>query len=161
MIYYQQNNIIVRRSQRSDVDYLKSRLRQSDVDEVMASNGHTPEEALKLSLDKSIWAATVQNGHPLAMFGINPESILGSRAIVWMLASDDLKTIERRFIRNSKKFIKMMLEYYSYLYNYVDNRNEKSIEWLQYCGADIREPAPYGKAGLPFRYFSFNRSGVK
>ena len=120
----------------------------------------TPEEALKQGLEKSIFCCTVLNGNPIFMFGIVPETVLGYKASVWMLGSDDLNNIKRRFLRNSKHFINMMLDFYPYLYNYVDNENKDSIAWLRYMGARIKEPEPYGKEQQPFRYFYFNRRKI-
>jgi len=157
MIYYDQNGIVVRTAIKSDVDYLKTRLRKSDIDEVWASDHFDPETALRISLEKSLWSATVQNGHPIAMFGINPEIILGDKAVVWFLATDDLKLIERRFLRNSKKFIKLMLGYYGVLYNYVKADHHEAIAWLTFLGAKIDEPKPYGKEQKLFRFFKFER----
>jgi len=155
--YYNQDGIRVRSSTKADVAYLKDHLRESDKQEIWASHNKTPEESLKIGLQKSIFCCTVENSNPIAMFGIVPENILGQEASVWMLATDDLKKIKRRFARNSKVFVHMMLEYYSYLYNFVDDRNKESIKWLKYLGAKFEEPRPYGKEGKPFRFFSFRR----
>lgn len=155
-VFYNQDGIIVRRTCPSDADRLV--LRDSDVQEIWASDHLTPKEALKLSLAKSILALTVEDqGEPIAMFGINPESILGNRAVVWLLASDGLDRIKRRFARHSRQFVQMMLEYYPFLFNYVDARNQKSIEWLKFCGAKIEDAKPYGAESLPFHFFSFKR----
>lgn len=155
--YYNQDGIVVRHSTKADVDYLKDHLRQSDIQEIWSSDHITPEEALKQGLEKSIFCCTVLNGSPIAMFGIVPETVLGQKASVWFLASKDLKNIKRRFLRHSKYFINLMLDFYPYLHNYVDNNNKDSIDWLRYCGARIKEPEPYGKEQQPFRYFYFNR----
>lgn len=154
---YDKDGIVVRRSTKKDVEYLKTHLRQSDVDEIWASNHITPEGALEKGLDNSIFCCTVLNGQPIAMFGIVPHSILGYEASVWMLASDDLKKIKKRFLRHSKYFINMMLDFYPSLFNFVDDRNKDSINWLKYCGARIYDPKPYGVENKPFRYFVFKR----
>lgn len=155
-VYYNRSGIKVRKTRRSDIDYLKDRLRQSDIEEIWASNHLTPQEALDGGWKKSLICLTIQNGHPVAMMGINPESFLGSRAVIWLLGSDDLDKISLRFVRNSRKFVDLFLDYYPYLYNYVDERNVKSIEWLKYLGAKFDNPIPFGEEGLPFRRFYFN-----
>lgn len=157
--FYDKDGIIVRRAIKDDVEFLCDKLRQSDVNEVWASSHKTPEEALTYSLDKSIFALTIVNSNPIGMFGIAPDIILGDKASVWFLASDELESIGRRFIKNSRRFIDIMLDYYPYLFNFVDERNQESIKWLRLCGATIEEPQPYGKENLPFRYFYFERGG--
>lgn len=158
MIYYDHNSIIVRNSKKSDVEYLKTRLRESDVREVWASNNHSPEEALQLSLDKSIFCLTVHNGHPLAIFGITTENILGKKATIFMLSSPELDMIRIRFARNSRFFINMLLEFYPFLENYVHKDNPQSIRWLKMCGASVNNPAPYGIEKENFHYFSFRKA---
>jgi hypothetical protein len=157
--YYNRDNIIVRTATKQDAEYLKDKLKSSDVDEIWASHHYTPEQGLREALEKSIFALTIQNGNPIAMFGIVPDSILGNSASVWFLSSTDLYKIRKRFLRNNKKFIKLMQEFYPTLYNYVDARNVKTIEWLKFCGAKFSEPKPYGVEGKDFRHFYFPTGG--
>ena len=158
MIYYDKDNIIVRTSNIDDVEYLSTRLRQSDIDEVWASHNHTPHEALKISLERSTLCLTiVDNNIPIAMFGINPDFILSDKAVIWFLSSDGIYKIKKRFLRNCKIFINMMLDQYEILYNFVDARNTDSIKWLKSLGADISAPFVFGSERMKFCYFSFKR----
>jgi len=157
-LLYDQDGITVRRSTKEDALYLSKRMRQSDIDEIWASHNITPEDALDNGVKNSIFCCTVSNGNPIAMFGIVPETILGSKASVWMLASDDLNKIQRRFARHSRHFIDMMLDFYPYIYNHVDERNKISIAWLKFCGAKLHKPEPFGVEKKPFRYFYFNKA---
>lgn len=155
---YSQDGIVVRSSTIEDVDYLCTRLRESDVHEVYASHHYSPFMALYLSLYKSVIALTVEDhGIPLAMFGLNPETIMGSRGVVWLLASTDLNYRKVRFVRHTKKFIKLMMTNYTFIYNFVHENNTESIEWLRRSGAVIYEPRPYGVEGENFRFFYFER----
>ena len=155
---YNQDGIRVSYSVQKDVDYLKTRLRKDDIVEIWASNHLTPREALQKSLNESFISLTIHNGSPIAMFGVNGHSILGEKACIWMLGSDDLEKIKIRFLKNNHNFINYFLGYYPYLYNHVDDRNKKSIKWLKFLGAKIDEPKPYGKDGKDFRYFMFKRN---
>jgi hypothetical protein len=157
-LFYNQDGIIVRRSVKKDVDLLSKNMRQSDKNEVWASHHHMPHDALSLSLEHSILCLTVEKqGEVVAMFGICPDSILGTSATIWLLASDKLEEIKKRFVRHSRKFVQMMLDFYPYLYNSVDARNIKSIEWLRFIGANIEDAKPYGVEQMPFHYFSFTK----
>jgi hypothetical protein len=157
-LFYKRDGIIVRPSTEADVEFLKDKLRQDDVNEVWASNHHLPCEALYDSLKYSIFVLTVVNkDEPVAMFGINPSSLMGKKAVVWMLASDGLEKIKIRFLKHSREFISLMLSYYPYLHNYVDDRNKASIAWLLFCGAKMFPAEPYGVEGKLFRHFEFER----
>lgn len=156
-ILYNEDGIIVRTSINSDIE--KMELKQSDIDEIWASHHHKPQEALKLSLKKStICFTVVDNGKPIAMFGINPNNIIDTKAVIWLLSTPMLKMRAYRFIKHSKKFIRMFLDFYPYLFNYVDDRNKESIDWLKRCGAVIDDPRPYGLENKLFRHFYFQRN---
>ena len=158
MIYYDQDGIVVRSSTESDVKYLGPRLRCSDANEVWASHHHGAEESVRLSFEKSLVCLTiVRHGTPIGMFGINPESILSNRAVIWFLASEDIEKIKIRFLRRSKDFINKMLESYGVLYNWCEATNYDSLLWLKMLGAKIEEPAKFGMEQRPFRYFEFVR----
>ena len=157
-IYYDQNNIIVRRAFPSDADMLANKLRKSDTNEVWASHNFTPWDAIYSGISNSILSLTITNkGSVVGCFGINAESMLGKKAIIWFLSSDELDKIEYRFLRHSRRFVKMFLALYPFLFNYVDVRNKKSIRWLKYCGAKLDKPQPFGVMNKPFRYFYFQK----
>lgn len=150
-------NIIIRNARRSDIGLFKDRICESDRVEIMSSHGHTPESALIYSIEKTIYCKVAENGEPICIFGINPDSLLGEKAIVWMLSTDKLKEAKIKFFRESKKYITELLEWYPLLYNYVDARNTKSIQWLRWLGAVIEEAKPFGLEGKQFHYFYFKR----
>lgn len=152
------SEIIVRPSVQEDVSYLAEHLRQSDINEIWASNHIKPQDALEQGIDGSIYCRTAENGNPICIWGIAPVYIVGDSATVWMLATDDLEKYKVKFIRESRKYINEMLEFYPMLFNYVDARNLKSIAWLKMCGATMLDAQPYGVEGLPFHYFFFERS---
>lgn len=154
---YSRDGIVVRDSTKGDAVSLAERMRRSDIDEIWASHHHTPMDAL-LACRESAICLTVSNGKPLAMFGITPDNFLGDSAVIWMLGSEDIERIQTRFLRHSRSFVEMFLRFYPRLYNYVDARNEVSILWLKWIGAEVYPAMPYGAEQLPFRYFEFKRS---
>jgi len=160
MVYYDKNGIKVRVSMPEDVSWMQSRLRKADVMEVWASHHHQPDVALGLSFALSTFCLTVDvKGTPVAMFGVCPVNLLADRGIVWMLATDGICEIKKPFLKECRKFIKMMLEQYPIIENHVDARNIVSIEWLKWCGATIEEAQPWGADNLPFNHFYFRRMG--
>lgn len=156
---YNRDGIVVRDMTREDVDELKDRLRPSDVQECWSSNHHTPEEALWMCYDESIMRYTVTiNSVPAMVFGIASPGFISSKASIWLLATPEMKKIQRRFIRHSREFIQFFLSFYPLLFNYVDARNHESIQWLHWCGAEISEPEPRGPENDMFHYFQFRRA---
>ena len=158
MNYYNKNGIIVRDSKTGDVEAMKDNLRQSDIDEIWASHHHTPEAALRLSVEMSVKCLTIEyKDKVISMFGIVPATLLAESATVWLLATDEFKKISKAIIKEGRKFIDLFLEVYPTLENYVDTRNVQSIKWLKMCGAKIEPPEPYGIDNILFHYFTLRR----
>lgn len=156
---YNKDGIIVRKSTLNDCVYLADHMRQADIDEIWASHHASPYYALSLCWRKSPFCYTVERERrPVAIFGIYPVHFIGTDASVWMLATDEICLIRKRFARHSRQIVKRMLELYPFLYNYVDVRNEESIKWLLWCGAKLRTPEPYGMDKQLFHHFEFRRT---
>jgi hypothetical protein len=148
---YKKWTVSVRESVPGDIIYLKNHLRKEEIEEIWASHASTPEQALLGSYLSSIKCFTLLIGDvPAAMFGIAPDTLLGEKACIWLLGTNMLAKIKKTFMVLSKKFIDAMLGDYPYLYNYVDFRYKKSLQWLQWCGAKISDPVPFGPEQLPF-----------
>lgn len=157
-LFYDQNGIIVRQTIFADVEFFKHNLRHADIEEIWASHHHFPQDALMAGFEESELCLTVEdNGIPVAMFGVNSQSLLSNEGIIWFLATPHLKKIQIRFLRHCKFFIRLMLSYHPYLYNWVDQRNKESILWLKFCGATIEEAKPFGAEQMPFHYFYFKK----
>jgi hypothetical protein len=157
-LYYQQGNITVARSTRGDAEYIAANMRKCDRDEIWASHHYTPAEAMKFTIDKTIFCLTVKIAdRPVVMFGVNGETVLGDKGIVWMLATPEIERVKFRFIRHSKMFIDIMLAFYPYLYNFVSVENKVSIIWLRKLGATFDTAKPHGIDQKLFRYFYFKK----
>lgn len=157
MKYYDDGEVVVRDTEPKDVPSLAERMRADDVHEIWASNHVTPQEALEQGMKHSVFCATVENGRPIAMFGVAVENLSDEKGSVWLLASDDLFKIKKKFLQNSRHFIDIMLEFYPRLENYVHCNNIKSIRWLKMCGAKLESPELYGVEKEFFQKFVFER----
>ena len=159
MLTYRSGNVTVDKATESDVDFLKSRLRASDVEEIWAAGRETPEMALMAGLKCSTACWTVKlKGEPVAMFGVaRGAGVPDGFGCIWLLASDDLAKMGTTFLKLSRRFIDEMLKDYSVLFNMADDRNATSINWLRWCGADVSAPMDFGPDKRPFRYFEFRR----
>jgi len=152
------NDVVVRDSIVSDIKPIAEDMRKSDVEEILASHNRKPIESLAAGYAESTMCFTVERkGVPCAMFGIVPKTLLGERANIWLLASNDFCKCHLKIVRHSKLFIRYMLEHYQCLENYIDARNKTSINWLRHCGAQIDPARPFGKQASPFHHFQFRR----
>lgn len=130
-------NIEFRESTLEDIKILSKTMREPDRVEVLAM-GMSPEKALLESFNtSSIRLTFLFDGKVICMFGIAPKSLLGDRAVLWCLTSDELERVKLLFGKKSKYYVGYFLTQYSILDNWVDSRYKKSIKWLRWLGADF------------------------
>lgn len=140
------------------IELLAPNLRQEDMAEIWASSKSTPLEALTraFNLPGECWA--LMNGDEvICMFGVARLYILDSKGSPWMLASDEISKHYLYFLRESKKYVKIIKSRYENLENYVDARNKISIKWLRWLGFEIGEARPYGVLKMPFHKFNLSQ----
>lgn len=143
-----------------DCKVLAPNLRQADKDEVWASHGLGPLEALQFSFLLSEEANTIisDNEDIIGMFGVTKHGDIG---IPWLLMSDDIyqPSHVRQFVPTSKKWVKEVQERYKILVNYVAKDNDKAIKWLRLLGFTFISLEPnYGVNPKPFYEFVRIRS---
>lgn len=130
-------------------------LRAADREEIAASSGHAPAEAVQYSVEVSInpWAAMDAEG-VVALWGVGVGSLAASVGHPWMLGTDRLSVKYRReLLTVAKDHVSRMRRQFTYLVNFVDARHTDSIRWLRWCGFDIYPAEPFGVSGLPFHRF--------
>ena len=149
---------LVRSLQDGDIEHLANNLRQADKDEVKASVGLEPLEALRLSCNNSEWIWIVEHeGIPFCIFGLS--QFTTEIGVPWMLATNDLYKHKIYFARESIGMADAFLEIFPTLTNMVDERHKESIEWLSWLGFDFPERIEkYGHEGRPFLQFIRNRN---
>lgn len=151
----------VRRALWGDIAHIAKNMRQADRDEVWAAFRHSPGDALACSLRVSPLAWTIQlEGEPIAMFGVGCQCALDDNGSPWLLGTDAIERVAIEFLRCSKHYIGLMLERFSVLENWADERNVRSIQWLKWCGFHFNETAPFGIDQLPFVRFLMEKDHV-
>lgn len=93
------------------------------------------------------------DGRLICLFGYIPRSMMSDVAYPWMVASDEIARIPGILTRQARGYCSAVLGEYPVLFNYVDARNDRSIEWLSRLGFSISPAEPFGVAGLPFHRF--------
>ena len=138
----------------ADAIQLAPKMRIADREEIRASNGSSPLEALvipftyKKSRSYTI-IGTAKEG-VIGMFGVAPTKD-PEYGIAWLLSSEDLFKHTKQFIIECPYWVSQMIKGYTYIYNWVDRRNWKSLKWLQFLGFEAKEEIKqYGVGKLPF-----------
>ncbi len=136
------------------------RMRQADVDEVLAAAGMLPADALLLSVMSSqeSWAA-VLDGRVVCIWGVGDVDGYPGVGTPWLLGTDDVHRVRRTFLRECRRYVSCWLERYQVLVNFTDDRNTLSQHWLRWLGFTIMDTEPYGPQGMPFRKFFMLRGG--
>ena len=132
-------------------------MRQEDRREVIGiwGGGHL-EEAVLYCLDKSECAYICKrDGVPMAAFGVQRENPFQNVGVIWMLATTETAKHKIYTGKWTRRGIRAFLRDWDYLYNYVDEGNDRTIAWLKWLGAKIYPPVPYGVYGLPYHKFTF------
>lgn len=144
-----------RPAEAGDMAVLAPKLRKQDVDEVMASSGLEPLEALTLSFEISEETNSIisDDGEVIGMFGVSKtdDPLVGCP---WLLASDRLPEVRKKFLPQSYEWVKEVNKRYPLLFNCVDTRNTKAIRWLKYLGFTFVEHIEeFGVGRIPFYAF--------
>lgn len=131
------------------VHLVAPRMRAADREEVLASGGYRPAQALRAALRVSEVARTAfVGGEPMMMFGVAPARDF---AIPWTLTTDAADRYPVAFWRTSKVALAALRELYPVMVQAIDARHARSLAWVAHLGFHVdEEPQPFGKSGLPF-----------
>ena len=121
-----------------DVTALKDHLRQDDARDVLSICGHTPEEALRLGLERSSPCVTFfMPGSPEKPVGMGGVVLPG---IAWVLFHRDfLKTKQEREV--FLKACPLVLDWFlalsatGFIHNMTMRENKRIRRWLRWLGA--------------------------
>ena len=144
----------VRKAELNDALELAPKMRIGDRKEIMASNGSTPLESLVIPF-------TQKGAKIYSIIGTKSEGVIGmfgstptkekDYGVVWLLSSEHLFRHIKQFIKECPKWVAEMSEGYEYVYNFVDERNWKSLKWLQFLGFEPKEKiGDFGVGKMPF-----------
>jgi hypothetical protein len=131
-------------------------IRQLDLDEMKATSGSPPEEALMRSLRVSTKAwAYVHKGAALSIFGVAPWPGTPTLGSPWMISTDLFNQHSFQIARFAKQIVRDMGEGFDFLVNYVDIRQLGHLPWREWAGFQFDEFIPeFGVERRPFLRFS-------
>lgn len=140
-----------------DIVPLARNIRPEDAREIAVFN-HTPAYGFGFGFELSDPAYTVTvEGKPVAMFGVVPTTAEGV-GIVWMLSTPDIEqpVTRIRFLRESSKWVDMLLEKYKKIINYVDSRNTVHVTWLKWLKFDLTDEKEFNGV----RFYGFTKERI-
>lgn len=134
--------------------FIADNMRKEDVEEVMASGGYTPTEAIETSVSASNFTVVVTiDDTPIAILGLNVYDIMGGKGIPWLLSAEQALKHKRVFLELSKPIIDEMLDKCPYLINHVYTKNTVSKRWLKWLGFTIEKAKPLANGEMFHRFY--------
>ncbi len=118
-------------------DALRFNLREEDKDS-FKSVGYTGKDGLLASLAMSdhCWVAE-DKGKLLCFSGVAPND---KGATLWIMFDAELTSLPLSFFKESKKYVKFMLEKYGYLENYAAVDKTFVMNWARSMGFTVDAP---------------------
>ena len=136
-----------------DPHEMAQNMRTQDANEVMASHGWTPLEALVNSYNGSQECNSIihKDGDVVGMFGV---SDYGSFAMPWLLGADKMLDTRKEFVPQAIEWVNKISMQYPLLFNFVHKDNTVALRWLQSLGFElIKEIKDFGVGKEPFIQF--------
>ena len=97
--------------------------------------GMSALEALQWSVnDAALTEMAVCDGEPIAVWGLNPTTIIGSYATVWMLGTDEIPRHPLVVCKVARRFISAASARYRVLECFTDLRYHTGCEWAKWLG---------------------------
>lgn len=140
---------------RSHAIAMAPHVRAVEVREVADTSGEKVEAALlrELARSDSAWAWIIGDD-VVCMFGIvHSHALLDLASYPWCLSTPLVEVHARQFARACKAVLPELLARHPRLAGMVDARHTLSVRWLQWLGARLEAPKPWGVAGEPFHHF--------
>jgi hypothetical protein len=125
-----------------DVAYVAYHLREADRIELALAQPDPPDVAVIEGIAYSEWTSVFcVNGVPAVVYGVSKTGIDGCGS-PWMVATDQIKSVSRGFLRASIAEVDRMQRGFGLLVNQVHRANDISIAWLKWLGFTVEtEPA--------------------
>ena len=125
------------------IAYVAKTVRHPDIAWYTETLGMSVERMIELAIETSTrtWAF-VENDELLAIFGIKRdfENLVANRAEIWIYSTDASKRYPVTYLRATRVWMQEILETYSELVAYIDERFTESIRMCQWLGFETHGP---------------------
>lgn len=141
-----------------DLRYIADHLKQSTRKEIVGLTGPN----ILLELEHCVRASDVSvecriDNVPVAVFGIIRTNPFFPEGVVWFVTTEETQNNKIYTAKQSKKIIRSWLHDWERLYNWVDEGNVQTINWLKWLGATVYPPEPKGISTMKYCYFEFRK----
>jgi len=134
-----------------DARALAANIRAEDAEEVKATSvSGDVLEAILLCIRRSVTTHAVYAGDDLLFIGGLIPFEKPGEAIGWLLSTKAVEKHWRDVVRETKQMLPALLTGFSVVYNYVDVRYTKSINWLIWAGFATGPVYAMAPHGMPF-----------
>lgn len=126
----------IRPSTVDDVEYLATRLRKADVEE-LAATGWTPQQSLAYGLTGVACYTMLDDvGTPFGMVGVCKCPYFPDFGVIWLLGTDEIVKHQKRFLRQSHPVLTKLYKDTGYkaFYNRTYFKNTVHHRWLKWMG---------------------------
>ena len=131
------NNVSIVPTSSFHLDELADNMRPADLKEIWCLSKRKTRDTLQMSVDISARVDTcLIDGSVAAVWGIAPFASFG---IPWMLGTPLINAHPKVLIAESKRQLRLMLNDYDHLQQWVDIRNKASVRWLKKLGFTFHE----------------------
>lgn len=140
--------------------YIACNMREADVLE-LSTLGATPIEGTleSYAISDRVWTAMLDDV-PVCIFGVASIESDESKGIAWLLGTDKTQFVKKDFLRASKIMIPKMMDGFESLENFVDERNEQSIRWLEWLGFHCIGVHNIGRDSEPYIHYRLEQDNV-
>jgi hypothetical protein len=130
---------------------LSTRLKHDDVEELKAATGRTAEDVMTdIAANGYNAMGAYIDGRLEVVFGVNSVGYPEGMASVWMLSSDTLYQHAKTLMQMTRPWLDDQQAKHGMLFNFVDARATRSLNWLKRVGFDFTPIDSHGVFGLPF-----------
>lgn len=152
-----EGELTLRPSKMRDVMPIYENMRIQDMRECYMC-GVDPLKALMISFkDEEAYGFTILKGDiPIAMCGITPHIYEKNVGQIWLLGTKDIEKVQYSFYKHSRKVMRMMLESFDIVENYIPKFHRKSIDWIQWLGFQLDNYTYFYNEYEFFRFFHCN-----
>lgn len=138
------SSLAVREASVYDVKPMARLMRREDAEELILAGWHSIEKAIRdtLKMSQSAHAVVDKDGALVAMFGVAPDA--HGRGIGWAFGTHALDAHGFEFLRGTRKRFKEFYGGFKTVYNLVDIRYTRCIQWLEFLGFKQGVPMEIG-----------------
>lgn len=103
-----------------------------------APAGNPPTRSLVTLSGLQPASADSFKGKPAFMWGVC-RGVAPDTGVPWLLSTDDIYTVSREFLKQSRAYVERMQAHFLYLENRVHAENIFSMRWLKWCGFTVND----------------------